>query len=123
MHAYWNLVKCRSFCRLRASKKLEIRLGIQLVGRCKYEQLKEIEPALDEIRKFKDLKEPKPGIFYLKSQGFLHFHEKDEKIWADVRDGKDWGASIDLPVKLTKGLLSKFVREIRDRYLNSGGNL
>jgi len=93
------------------------------VGRCKYEQLKEIEPALDKIRKFKDLKEPKPGIFYLKSQGFLHFHEKDEKIWVDVRDGKDWGTPIDVPVKITKGFLSKFVSEIRDRYLNSGGNL
>jgi hypothetical protein len=93
------------------------------VGRCKYEQLKEIEPALDEIRKFKDLKEPKPGIFYLKSQGFLHFHEKDEKIWADVRDGKDWGAPIDLPAKVTKSFLLIFVREIRDRYLSSGGSL
>lgn len=93
------------------------------MGRCKYEQLKEIEPALDEIRRFKDLKEPKPGIFYLKSQGFLHFHKKGEKMWADVRDGKDWGTPIDLPVKVTKGFLSKFVREIRARYLNSNGSL
>ncbi len=93
------------------------------MGRCKYERLIEVETALDEIRKFRDLKEPKPGIFYLKSQGFLHFHEKDEKIWADVRDGKDWGSPIDLPVKVTKGFLSKFAREIQSRYLNSGGTL
>ena len=93
------------------------------MGRCKYELLIEIEPALDEIRKLKDLKEPKPGIFYLKSQSFLHFHEKDEKIWADVRDGNDWGTPIDLPVKVTKGFLSKFISEINSRYLNSGGDL
>ena len=91
------------------------------MGRCKYEQLKHIEIALNKVRIFKDLKEPKPGIFYLKSQGFLHFHEKNEKIWADARDGKNWGMPIDLPPKVTKSFLLKFVREIRDRYLNSGG--
>jgi len=91
------------------------------VGRCNYELLKEIEPALEKIRKFNDLKEPKPGIFYLKNQGFLHFHEKDEKIWADVRNGNDWGPPVNLPAKVTKAFLSKFIREIHDRYLNSGG--
>lgn len=91
------------------------------MGRCKYEKLKAIEPALDEIRKLKDIKEPKPGIFYLKSQGFLHFHEKDELIWADVRDGKSWGTPIELPKKVTKGFLSSFVREIHSRYLRSSG--
>lgn len=92
------------------------------MGRCKYEKLKDLEQALNEIRKLVDLKEPKPGIFYLKSQGFMHFHEKDEKIWADVKDGKNWGTPINLPEKVTKAFLAKFVREVRSRYLNSGGN-
>ena len=91
------------------------------MGRCKYENLKYIEPALEEIRKLKGIKEPKLGIFYLKNQGFLHFHEKDNKIWADVRDGKNWGTPIDVPTKITKTFITKFVSEIKTRYVNSGG--
>ncbi len=92
------------------------------MGRCKYERLSEMESALDEVRKFKGLKEPKPGIFYLKGQGFLHFHEKDNKIWADVRDGKDWGIPIDVPATVTKAFLKQFVTQVHDRYLGSGGS-
>ena len=60
------------------------------MGRCAYGLLRDLEPALIKIRKLKDLKEPKSGIFYIKSRGFLHFHEKDGKIWADARDGINW---------------------------------
>ena len=91
------------------------------MGRCKYEKLAHIEPALDEIRKFSDLKEPKPGIFYLKSQGFLHFHEKDDVVWADVKDQKVWGATIEIPQKATKKFLKDFVKEVSARYTRSGG--
>lgn len=91
------------------------------MGRCKYEKLSHIEKALDQIRQFKDLKEPKPGIFYLKSQGFLHFHEKDDVIWADVKDQKVWGPTIEIPQKATKKFIHEFVREVLARYLRSGG--
>lgn len=91
------------------------------MGRCKYEKLKDIEPALNQIRKFADLKEPKPGIFYIKSQGFMHFHEKDEKIWADVKDGEGWGEPIVIPSRVTKLFVNRFVTEIKNRYKNSGG--
>lgn len=91
------------------------------MGRCKYEKLKDIEPSLNQIRKLADLKEPKPGIFYLKSQGFMHFHEKDEKIWADVKDGKDWGEPIVIPLKITKLFLHSFSNEVYERYIRCGG--
>lgn len=91
------------------------------MGRCKYEKLKDIEPALNEIRKLKNLKEPKPGIFYLKSQGFLHFHEKAEKIWADVKVGNEWGKPLDIPTKVTKPFLDNFIKEVYRRYEVSGG--
>lgn len=91
------------------------------MGRCQYEKLKDIEIALDKIRKLTDLKEPKPGIFYLKSQGFMHFHEKDETIWADVKEGKDWGEPIVIPSRVTKLFLNDFVTELKKRYKNSGG--
>lgn len=93
------------------------------MGRCKYEKLTALEPAFATIRKLKDLKEPKPGIFYLKSQGFLHFHEKDEKIWADVKDGKDWGAPVDIPAKVTNAFLNNFIKVVNQRYENSGGKI
>jgi hypothetical protein len=91
------------------------------MGRCKYEKLAMLETALDEIRKLPDLKEPKPGIFYLKSQGFMHFHEKDSKIWADVKDGDIWGEPLDIPGKVTKTFSKKFINEVFGRYLKSGG--
>jgi len=86
------------------------------MGRCKYELLSAIEPALDEIRQFEGIKEPKPGIFYLKGQGFLHFHEKDGNIWADIRDGKVWGVPVDVPAKVTKKFLKEFVQIVRARF-------
>lgn len=86
------------------------------MGRCDYTKLKNIEPVLNEIRKWKGIKEPKPGIFYLKSQGFMHFHEKDGKIWADARDGKDWGKPIDIPSSVSKAFIAAFLKEISRRY-------
>ena len=86
------------------------------MGRCDYKKLKDVEPALDELRKLKGIKEPKPGIFYLKSQGFLHFHEKDGKIWADAREGKDWGKPIDVPSKVSKTFIASFLKEVIRRY-------
>lgn len=85
------------------------------MGRCRYEKLEAIEPALNEIRKLEKLKETKPGIFYLKSQGFLHFHEKDDKIWADVKGETNW-ISLDIPGRVTKKFLKDFVSDITDYY-------
>ena len=93
------------------------------MGRCRYENLKSLEPAFDQIRKLKDLQEPKPGIFYLKSQGFLHFHEKDGNIWADVRDDNAWGDPLPIPAKVTKTFLNSFVKEVYNRYERSGGKV
>ena len=89
------------------------------MGRCSYDKLKHIEPALKEIRMLEKIKEPKPGIFYLKSQGFLHFHESEGKIWADVKDGVDWGVPINIPDKAGSVFLKKFVIEVIKRYESS----
>lgn len=86
------------------------------MAHCPYEKLKDLEPAFVEIRKLEKIKEPKPGIFYLKSQGFLHFHIKADKIWADARAGQEWGSPIDIPPKVTKTFLKKFVCEIKSRH-------
>lgn len=93
------------------------------MGRCKYEKLAMIETVLNEIRKLPDLKEPKPGIFYLKSQSFMHFHEKDSNVWADVKDGDTWGEPLDIPIKVTKTFSKKFTKEVFSRYSRSGGKI
>lgn len=89
------------------------------MGRCSYDKLKHIEPALKEIRRLEKIKETKPGIFYVKSQGFLHFHESEGKIWADVKDGSSWGKPIDIPDKANATFLKKFVIEVTKRYESS----
>lgn len=86
------------------------------MGRCRYELLTDLEPALDEIRRFEGIVEKKPGIFYFKSQGFMHFHEKDGAIWADVRDGETWGEPIHLPKRITKVFCKNFVSEVNERF-------
>jgi hypothetical protein len=87
-----------------------------LMGRCPYDQLSDIESALEQIRTLEKIKEAKPGIFYFKSQGFLHFHLKEGKRWADIREGKNWGKPVDLPFKPSKKVLSDFLLEVRRRY-------
>jgi hypothetical protein len=47
--------------------------------------LDRINALLDEIRGFDELREKSRGVFYLKSRAFLHFHEDDETMYADVR--------------------------------------
>lgn len=89
------------------------------MGRCKYDLLAPLEPALNDIRKLEGLVEKKPGIFYFKSQGFMHFHEKDGKIWADVRDGKTWGTPIVIPNKVTKSFCNEFYLSVKSKLINS----
>ena len=92
------------------------------MAHCPYEKLEDLKSALETIRSFPKLKEPKPGIFYLKSRGFLHFHiDKENQRWADVVDGKTWGKPITLLLKATKKQISDFVKEVEKRYLRTIG--
>jgi len=51
------------------------------------ESLDRIDPVLVRIRSFETLKEKVRGVFYFKSRAFLHFHEDDGNMYADVRLG------------------------------------
>lgn len=86
------------------------------MARCAYDLIRNLEPAFAEFRKLEKVKEPKPGIFYVKSQGLLHFHSKDDKIWADIKCGADWGAPYDIPAKVTPAFLNAFVKEVKKRH-------
>lgn len=54
------------------------------------EDLDRLEPLLARLRAFDALRERSRGVFYLKSQAFLHFHEDPAGLFADVRtaDGR-----------------------------------
>ena len=48
-----------------------------------------LEPMLDRLRDLDGITERKRGIFYRKSQAFLHFHEDDTGLYCDVRLKRD----------------------------------
>ncbi len=52
--------------------------------------LETLADLLAEIRQIEGLTEKKQGIFYRKSQAFLHFHTDPTGLFADVRPGRDW---------------------------------
>ncbi len=54
------------------------------------EDLDRIEPLLERIRAAGAdvLKEKKRGCFYVKSKGFLHFHEDPKGMFADIEDDR-----------------------------------
>lgn len=49
------------------------------------ETIAALEPVLKELRTLEGLVERKPGVFYRKGKAFLHFHEDEVGLFADVR--------------------------------------
>jgi hypothetical protein len=60
------------------------------VRHARAEDLDRLEPLLARLRAFDALKERSRGVFYFRSQAFLHFHEDPAGLFADVRaaDGR-----------------------------------
>jgi hypothetical protein len=52
--------------------------------------LDSLEPLLREIRLIPGLVEKSRGVFYRRSQAFLHFHEDPSGMHADVRCGAEF---------------------------------
>ena len=48
------------------------------------QDLDRLEDLLVKLRALPALKEKKRGVFYLKSKGFLHFHEDPAGMFADL---------------------------------------
>lgn len=81
-----------------------------------YEKLSDLKDILKIIRKWPKIKEPKPGIFYIKSKPFLHFHDKDEKRWVDMRKGIHWGPSVEIPFNPSDSKKRKFLKKVEEYY-------
>lgn len=54
--------------------------------------LDQLDALLNQLRVLPGLKERSRGVFYRRSQAFLHFHEDPAGLFADLRDqtGKDF---------------------------------
>ena len=50
-------------------------------------------PLLRQLREIKGLREMKPGIFYLKSAAYIHFHDEAGALIADLK--KAGGSGFD----------------------------
>jgi hypothetical protein len=61
----------------------------------RHDALDRLEPLLEQIRAFSDLREKSRGVFYRKSRPLLHFHEDPAGLFADLRTDQTW---IRLPV-------------------------
>jgi hypothetical protein len=48
-------------------------------------------PLLRQLREMKTLREMKPGIFYLKGNAFIHFHEEAGALVADLKKASGTG--------------------------------
>jgi hypothetical protein len=86
------------------------------MGRCPIENLKDVRAILDEIRAWPGIREPKPGIFYLRSIPFLHFHEKDSRRWADIKRAGAFD-EVELPPEPGPRQSAAFLKAARERYL------
>ncbi len=87
------------------------------MAHCPFAKLADLSKELDSVRAWESVREPKPGIFYFKSKPFLHFHEKDGRRWADVRDGTEWGKPLEIPFAASSNARSKFLSDVKKRYL------
>lgn len=52
--------------------------------------LETLDNLLVQLRHHAVLTERKPGIFYLNSQAFLHFHEDSTELFADLKVNGEW---------------------------------
>jgi hypothetical protein len=55
------------------------------VRHARADDLEAIGELLARLRALPQLRERTPGSFYLRSQGFLHFHVDGDDLWADVK--------------------------------------
>jgi len=55
------------------------------------EALKPLLPLLRQLREIKGLTEKQPGIFYLRSNAFLHFHDEQGQLSVDLKKSGGMG--------------------------------
>ena len=52
--------------------------------------LDQLGDLVAQVRARGGLREPRPGVFYRKGTAWLHFHEDEAGLFADLRAGAQW---------------------------------
>jgi hypothetical protein len=78
--------------------------------------LADLEDVFTEVRSWERIVEKKPGVFYVRSRPFLHFHLlHGGRRRADIKGSGDW-VQVDLPMPLPVAVRRAFLRELRARF-------
>jgi len=84
------------------------------MAHCPPEKLEDIEDVLQALRALPGLTEKKPGIFYIRADGFLHFHVKEDRRWAHVKTGRRGGwEELPLPFNPDAAARKAFLSAVR----------
>jgi hypothetical protein len=75
------------------------------------EALDQLDGLLEELRSTAGLIEKKRGVFYRKSEAFLHFHEDPSGLHADVRVGAEF-ERLRVETKKERAALLTLVRSL-----------
>ncbi len=85
------------------------------MAHCPPEVLADLLEVFEVIKTWPGIRPKGLGTFYFKSTPFLHFHHKDNKRWADVREGKGWR---EVPLKFNASATARkdFLKTVRRQY-------
>ena len=75
--------------------------------------LGQLESLLQKLRGLPGLVEKKPGIFYVKSSAYLHFHEDPAGLFADVKLNAEGFERFQVNTQQQQAALFKRVRAHR----------
>jgi len=70
-----------------------------------------LAPLLDELRRHPALHEVRPTVFHVNRRNFLHFHDDDDGIYADIRLARGF---LRLPAS-TSGEQAELLSQIDER--------
>ena len=86
------------------------------MAHCPPELLDDLAGVLAEVRAWPGVVEKSPGVFYARSQPFLHFHLfEGTRRRADVK-GRDGWTSLDVPRPISAAKRLALRRLLRARY-------
>jgi hypothetical protein len=81
-----------------------------------------LEPLLVQVRTRSELLEKRPGVFYLKSRAFLHFHEDPKGLFADIKLAEDFSRFPVNTAKQRVRLLERIDRFLTKRAISGNPN-